>query len=452
MSMEPFMKKAVKVALGEGASEVEAFSTRSRTISVYLDDDKVKNVEEKQDQGLAIRVIKAKKIGQSSTTINSIRDAERCAIDAVKMASVSGPDPVFKGFPSGSRGNQVPNNYDKDLAMMSVSELAEMAVEIVASAIEDGSVKVPNGVIRASVMQHMVLNTNGAETDQRNTMLYAHVTSMTKGTEPGEGIFSAFTPHRERFDPSLAGRTLAKRAVDAQKAEHFKGSGKMTVIIPPDELSGMLMSTAAYALSAENVHKKRSIWANRQGEQIASSKLTIVDDPFDERGMCSCSFDDEGTKTAVRPLVERGMLKGFMYDHYNALLEGVESTGNALRRVPSEAQSIYRMGVGISPVNFVIEPGSKTLEQMIGEVENGIMIQKIASNDANSITGAFGFEIRCAYVIRNGDVKGTIDHALLTGNMFEALRSVKEIANDATVSGSCILPSIAFEGFEVIGQ
>jgi PmbA protein len=452
MSLEPFMKKAVKVALSEGASEVETFSTRSRTVSVYLDDDKVKNVEDKQDQGIALRVIKGRKVGQSSTTINSIRDAERCAVSAVKLASVSGVDPVFKGFPAGSRGGEFPDTYDRELASMSASELAEIALEIVSGATEDGSVKVPNGVIRASVMQHMVMNTNGAETDQRSTIMYAHVTSMTKGSEPGEGTFSAFTPKRAGFDPSSAGKALARRAVDAQRAEHFKGSGKMTVILPPDELSGMLMSTAAYSLSAENVHKKRSIWAGKQGEQVSSPKLTIRDDPFDERGMCSCTNDDEGTRTTARPLIERGVLKGFMYDHYNALLAGVESTGNALRREPNEAQGIYRMGLGISPINLVIEPGSKSLESLIAGVDKGIMIQKIASNDANSITGAFGFEIRCAHVIEKGEIKGTIDHALLTGNMYDALRSVRDIANDSTVVGSSILPSIAFDGMEVVGQ
>lgn len=450
--MEPFMRKAIKVALGEGASEVEVFSIRSRTASVYIDDGKIKNVEEKQDQGMAIRVIRSKKVGQSCATVNSMRDAEWCARTAVGLANVSGPDPVFKSFPKGHKGADVPNSYDKGLAGTSVNDLADLAGELVISATRNGGVKVPNGVIRASLMQFMVMNTNGAETDQRSTMLYAHVTSMTEGNDPGEGVVSIFTPHLSRFDPIATGEILARRAVNAHRAVPYKGKERLTVILPPDELSGMLLSTAAFALSAENVHKKRSPWAGKVGEVVASPKVTITDDPFDERGMCSCAYDDEGSRTMTRQLVGRGVLKGYMYDHYNALLAGVESTGNALRREPNDAQGIYRMGLGISPINMVVEPGPKSLEQVISEVDKGIMVEKLASSDANPITGAFAFEVRCAHVIEKGEVKGTIDHALLTGNMYDALRSVRDVANDATVSRYCILPSISFDGFELVGQ
>ena len=53
---------------------------------------------------------------------------------------------------------------------------------------EGGEVKVPSGIIRAAVTQNMVLNTSGAETERRSTMLYLHFTAMTEGAEPGEGV------------------------------------------------------------------------------------------------------------------------------------------------------------------------------------------------------------------------------------------------------------------------
>ena len=452
MSLEPFMKKALKVCLSEGASEVEVFGSRSRTLSLYIDDQKVKNIEEKMDQGVAVRVIKGKKVGQSSTTIANIRDAEKCAQTACKLADASAPEPVFKTFARGSKGAEVPNCYDKAVASMTQEQLAAMAKDLVASAAANGDVKVPNGVMRAAVQQHLVLNTNGAETDQRSTLFYVHSGAMTLGSDPGEGTNFAFTPHLDRFDPASFGQILAQRAVAAQRAEHYHGKEHLTVILPPHELAELIEMSASFAMSAENVNRKRSPWAKKMGERVASPKITLIDDPMAENGMCSCAYDDEGTATKARVLVDRGILKGFLYDHYNALLAGTVSTGNALRRMPIDAQNVYRAGLGITPINLVVEPGSKTLEQMISGIDRGIMVDELASAETNPITGAFGLEVRCAYLIEKGELKGTIDHALLAGNMFTALTQVSEVANNVTTFRSCILPSVAFEGMELIGQ
>lgn len=452
MSLEPFMKKAIKVALSEGASEVEVFGSRSRTLSLYVDDNQIKNVEEKSDQGIAVRVIRAKRIGQSSITISSIRDAERCANVAMKLAGASSPDPVFHSFPSGHKGNEVPNCYDRSLASMTPDQLSQLAHGIIAGATGSGGVKIPNGVIRAAVIQHMVINTNGAETDQHSTMLYAHMSSMTEGKEPGEGVNQFFTPHLERFDPVAFGTSLSKKAKDAQRAKHFQGKGTMSVILPPEELGNLLGSSAIYALNAENVHRKRSAWAKKMGEMVASPKLTFLDDPFDDRGMCSCAYDDEGSRTMRQTLVDRGVLKGFVYDHYNALLTGRKTSGNSLRRMPNEVQNIYRAPLDIAPINFVIEPGSKSVEEMVAEMDHGLVIEKLASADANPITGAFGLEVRCAHLIEKGEEKGTVDHALLIGNMFQMLQQVRDVGNDPTTQYQSVLPSIAFDGLEIIGQ
>ncbi|HSV42909.1 MAG TPA: metallopeptidase TldD-related protein, partial [Methanomassiliicoccales archaeon] len=242
------------------------------------------------------------------------------------------------------------------------------------------------------------------------------------------------------------------KAVAAQKAEHFKGGGKMTVIIPPHELSELLMSTVGFAVSAENINRQRSAWAKSMGERVASPKITIVDDPFDDRGMNSCAYDDEGAMTNRKVILDRGVLKTSLNDQYNALLSGTKPTGNALRRSPMDSQNLYRFPIDITPVNLVLEPGEVSVDQAIAGIEHGIMVDKLASSEANPITGAFGLEVRCAYLIEKGIVKGTIDHALLAGNMYEALKNVRQVCDDATVFRSTIIPSVAFDGLEVIGN
>ncbi len=61
MSLEPFVKKALRAALAEGASDAEVYGSRARSLLLYMDDGKIKNVEERMDQGLAVRAIKSRR-------------------------------------------------------------------------------------------------------------------------------------------------------------------------------------------------------------------------------------------------------------------------------------------------------------------------------------------------------------------------------------------------------
>lgn len=237
MSLEPYVKKALRAALAEGAAEAEVFGSRARTLLLYLDDGKIKNVEERMDQGIAVRVIKGKKVGQSSITVATVRDGERCAQTAAQLADVSAPDPVFKRFTPSVKGNPVPNTYDRELSTLSGERICELGQEIASAALDEGGIKVPSGLVRAAVVQTMVMNTSGAETEGRSTLLYSHFTAMTDGADPGEGVGFLYAPRMAGLSPAQFGQRLRQSALDAQRAERFKGKGTMTVILPPHELA-----------------------------------------------------------------------------------------------------------------------------------------------------------------------------------------------------------------------
>src|SRR5699024_11365800 len=82
---------------------------------------------------------------------------------------------------------------------------------------------------------------------------------------------------------------------------------------------------------ADNVQKGLSLLKGRLGETIGSPILTIVDDPFLEEGFGSRNFDDEGTSTRFKNIVDNGELKNYLYNWKAADKDGVESTGNASR-------------------------------------------------------------------------------------------------------------------------
>ncbi|MCG7843993.1 MAG: hypothetical protein MIO90_01015, partial [Methanomassiliicoccales archaeon] len=83
MDLERMAKKSVHKVLEEGAKEVEVYLVRVRSLTAYIDDNSIKNLEEKLDQGASVRVSLNGKLGQSSTTMYSVRDLEDCGVKAV---------------------------------------------------------------------------------------------------------------------------------------------------------------------------------------------------------------------------------------------------------------------------------------------------------------------------------------------------------------------------------
>jgi PmbA protein len=451
MELRELAQKALAKAKWEGASQAEAFAVASRTVSVYVDDGRIKNAEEKSDQGLSVRVLKGRKLAQASSSCVSREEAEACAHTASRLADLSPPSRNYERLPSPTPGTLDPHNYDERTAAVGTTALTEVVKQIVDAA-GAGGVKVPKGMVRAAAVESMVLNSNGVDVTRSNTMVYAELTSMTNGTVPGEGILTFTSPTLGALDPVKAGGTLAERATAASTATSFDGSRKIPVLIAPGDLADMLETSVAFAVSAESVNKKRSAWAEKLGQEVAASAVTIVDDPSDPRAVLSSAYDDEGVPTTVKNIVENGVLKTFLFDSYNAAVVNRTPSGNGLRRAATNSQYVFQMPLGAGHINLVVKPGPRTREQMIASLDEGVLVEKFAFPTVNPITGAFAMEVRLGYTIKGGSITGQFKQALVIGNMFEALKRVRDIGSDATVTGSMIIPTMAFDDLEIIGS
>lgn len=449
MSLEDIVNMTAEEGLSHSADQVEVFLARTRTRSAYVEDSSIKNLEEKFDMGLSVRAAIGKRVGESSSTIGDINDSRKCAIEACKRARLSTPDPDFMGFPaSGKRSSPSPDTWDRRVAELDEETLAREAMEVVEACMERRGVKVPVGMIRTAEIETEVFNTNGARATQKNTMVYLHFSSMTTGNNPGEGSEEFFS-HNLAIPGREIGRSLWDKAVNASEAEGFKGKKEGVVILPPDQLSQMLMGSVVFAVSAENVNKKRSRWKNKLGDRVTDPKLTIVDDPTDPRGMFSSSHDDEGVPTEKKDIIRDGVLHSYLYDSYNAGLEGISASGNGIRRSTKDSQNLYQNSLSVSPINLKVRPGSSK-RGLVERFDDAILVEKFAYPQVNPFTGGFGLEVRSAHIWEKGK-KRTVKHALLVGNMFKALKDVQEVGNDSRVYGPTTTPSIAFSGMELIG-
>jgi len=66
------------------------------------------------------------------------------------------------------------------------------------------------------------------------------------------------------------------------------------------------------------------------------------------------SFDGEGVACKYKKVIDKGVLKTYFHNLKTAKKDGVETTGNA-------SKSSYKSPIDISPSNFYIEKGDKSL-------------------------------------------------------------------------------------------
>ena len=452
--------QALREAKRAKLDQAEAYLQDLRTLSVFIEDDRPSFVEEKRELGIGVRGIVGKRQAFGSTTVDSLLDVRRAVEFASRLCSSSPEDPHRLELPSDSKSKErVSGTHDPKLRDLSAEELVRTAVSVVEAAKE--SVKgceVPKGMIRLQEHHALLQNSNGGEAETRSTTAYLYFTGKVtvKGTV-GEGIERWLGPSLSGLDPAKIGASLAERARNTARAESFKGKFSGTVAIEGTELGHMLAVTMDLACSGEAVVKRRSPWGGKLGKKVASASFTLYDDPRREGGVLSGVQDEEGVPTRTKTLVEGGILRSYLCNTYYASRLDTLS-GNGLRRGSVTAEGAYNVSATSAPSNLVVRPGKGTLEDLVSEIDKGLLVYKFGAPQPNPLSGAFGLEIRDASLIKKGEVTGSVRHGLLVGNFYEGLKHVSGIAGDVRTSalfgpGQCAyVPSMAFETFQLVGQ
>ena len=422
--------------------QAEAYVSETVVNTVYIDDSKISNIETKTESGMMFRMAKDGKMGKSSVSLNAPGAVEDCLRMADTVLRYSPANSVFQGYAQPSQARiSAPDVWDRRVEDITPDELRELAKALIGSC----RVSIPRAQIRVSCTETRTVNSNGVDVGHRSTLVYGHFTSMTVKDHPGEGMETYHGSHLD-LDPVRIGQELSRKAEAAAVCREFKGSEKLSMILPPSELGDMITSSVGSAVNGENCKYGRSLWKDSVGEEVASACLDIVDDPA-VRAPLSCVFDDEGIPAERKPVIEGGVLKGFLKDTYCG-----GSTGNGMRRSSVEAQGAYERTPAIKPINLVVKPGRLTQDQIIEQTDSGILVEKFAWPEADELTGRFGLNVRCGYLIKKGEVVGTVNNALLMGNMLEAVKGIEAIGNDPAQMGVITVPTMSFSGMELVGN
>jgi PmbA protein len=166
--------------------------------------------------------------------------------------------------------------------------------------------------------------------------------------------------------------------------------------------------------------------------------LTVEDDATNVEGLNASSFDREGVPHRRNIVIEKGVLKKFLYSTYTARKDGVRSTGNASGSTSSPPS--------VSTTNFLIKPSKATkFDTLVSEITHGVMISRFSGN-VNPVNGEFSGVVKGGRLVKNGTIQHAVKEVMVAGNVFEALGQLNGISKERKVIYDSVLPYMRFDG------
>jgi len=439
---------AVKFALKHGADEAEAFLYEGFTTAVAIERGQIAKGSRIIDQGLGVRSVIGKAVGFSYTNIVGNKTAiEEVVLKSLKSAKASKPDKDWQGFPYKKPYANVKGTFDSAICESSPEDLVKLSSLMLEAAEKTDERVFPiEGGIGASYLSRTVANSNGVAVFDCGTIIECSLATVAR--EGGEVTPVCFEFNAERIykiDPEWVGREAARLAALALRAKRVE-TRNMEIIFAHFALQQLLYYTLMDAVKADYVQRNQSALKGKIGKKVASEVVTIYDDGLLEGGLRTWKFDGEGVPQQKTIIIEKGFLRDFIYDNYTAKKEGKESTGNAFR-------AGYLSTPNVETTNFHFEAGEKSPEELIGEVDEGLLVYSLqGAHSSNPASGEFSVVATPAWKIERGRIVYPVKGAMLAGNVFDVLKNISDLANNERKIGSLVAPWVLVENVKVIGK
>jgi len=429
-------KWAVNYAMKNGADNVSVNTSKVRSVDVEFRDRKMDQLNESTQYSLSLSIYARGKYSSHST--NDLRkEAMGKFIDeAIAMTKYLSEDKYRKlPDPKYYEGREIIdlNLYDPYYETVTSDQRVKAA-----KTIEDHTLSLSDKIITCtsyagdSYSESVKVHSNGFEGERKSSSFHTGVEATIddgNGGRPNDWDYISTRFHKDLPNIESHGKIAIDRVL-AKIGQKKMESGVYDMVVE-NRAANRLISPFYSPMQARLIQRKNSFLESKLGEKIASDKLTLIDDPFIVSGLGSRLYDGEGMATKKRVMIDKGVLKSYYVDCYY---------GNKLGWEPTIGSS----------TNMVIEPGSRTLDQMIGSIKKGILVTSFIGGNSNSTTGDYSTGIIGLY-IEDGKIVKPVNEMNVSVNLTEFWNQLAETGNDPYLSSAWRRPSMHFRDIQFSG-
>ena len=440
-------KYIVTIGKDAGATAIEALSQFENQIESDIELSQISSVNQRIGTGIAIRLYIGKKMGSAFTNIatkESVKDSVDLAIAAAKVTT---EDNDWIDLPYPQEYPKIDGLWYEEVVNANPSEIVSSTRELITkgSQSEPGLIIVAGGAAAFSGVTAYA-NSNDVTYSTKGTGSFIAEVAIAQTETSTTPMVIAYDVQRNlNVDIDETVKKVAEQIRRIKTSAKGK-TGKYKIILHPQAYSQLFTYTLMQGARGDNVARGKSMIADKIGDTIASEIFTLVDDGLYPTSAVTSIADDEGVPRQRTPIIDKGVLRSFLWDTYWANKMDLKSTGNAKRNM--------RQGlVEISPTTLVVEPGSREIEDIISEIDHGYYIQSVqGAHSSNPESGDFSVVGNPAILIENGKMVGGVDGLMISGNIFDLLKNVVEIAKTTIPLFSWNGPEIVAKDIDVIAK
>ena len=441
MNIREFSDRVLAAAKAAGIDPAEVSSSSSESFSARARLGKLENYQVSDRLSVTLRGRANGRIGTASTQAmdeESIEMLVRGVIESAELIEIDEQDEIL---PPDAHYETVVNKKP-ELENVTAAEKIALAMELDRIVTSGDSRITPQYATVASGSETYALrNSLGLDLAHESNMIYAYTSVVAKEAErTATGMQLLWGYGMEDVPADKIAGDAIEDALSKVNAGRMK-SGAYPVVIKNGAMADLL-TTFCGVLSADNAQKGLSLLAGREGEKVASEKLTLVDDPLMPWGLGSCPFDREGAATYKKNVIENGVLTTLLHNRKTAKKAGVKTTGNAAG------------GGRVAPSNLYIAPGKYTEEELFAQMGDGLYLTEVSGlhAGANAVSGDFSLLSR-GFEVKEGKKVRAVEQFTVAGNFYKLLESIEAVGNDLIFEGSPIgSPSVRVTGLSVAGE
>jgi PmbA protein len=443
------LAKDIVARLAAQNVEGEALIIDSQQTQMQVDKGEVAQLTQSGSCGVGVRVIDGGRVGYSYTSNLTPESIEKTISAAIELAQVATPDPS-RSIPD---PKPIPDEdleiWDAELATMPIERKIELLKRAERATFDyDPRISlVPYCEYEDAITVRYLANTKGFAGSYGKTIAAIVMMAVAaEGDQRTESFDLGASVFFHELDAEQIGRSLAKRVLSTL------GGVTVPTQTCPVVFDALVASELFYmlsiALDGEQILKKRSFLIDQFGKEIASDKFSLTDNARLKRGIGSRPFDDEGVPTSATRLIDEGMFQAALYDSYSATRAGVRSTGSAMR---GSHRQLSRVGIS----NLYLQPGTKSVDELIAGVQNGLYVTRIMqTGGVNPTTGDCSMAAYGTW-IENGKLSKPVAGVTVATTLQALLQNLSDLANDSRAvpyAGVINVPTIRVENVTVGGS
>ena len=423
------LESLLQLVSRRGISHAEVYQVASQSEPVFFEGNRLKQLESTQSISTALRLWHDNRPGLA---VAYGRIETELLIDkAIALSQLNAPETIELASPRTAI-------YDLTGVRASVEDLIAIGDQAITKLREEYPELICSAELEFEQESCTLANSQGLYCHYEESGLsYSLGAELIRG-EDFLGIFdNEYSKSAINLDPMI--ERIIQR-LDWAKRNVNPPIGNVPVLLTANAAT-LLWSNVSSALNAKRVKEKSSPWSHLQQKLVVSEKITLSQQP--DLQPYDCPFDDEGTITQKLALITNGVLNQFYCDRTIARELNLTPTGNG-----------FRPGIDSYPspslVNLIVASGEQSLAELISKLDNGIIVDQMLGGGAD-IRGDFSVNVDLGYRVEKGKITGRIKDTAIAGNVYQILKQVIALGNDAIWNGSCNTPSLIVEGISVVG-